>query len=135
MAKVLRVLIVDDESEIVRLLTEIVTTIGWVAVGARDGMEAYELFKRDRFDLVITDIYMPRMNGLELLVKIKHDNARTPVMLITAYSHFKQLIQSLRCKPDGFLQKPFDISDLITSIGKIKITDDETVETEQNSES
>ncbi len=125
MSKPLRVLVVDDEIEIVRLLVEIITTIGWEAVGARDGDEAYEYFKREKFDLIISDIYMPKMNGLELLAKVKKDSVKTPVMLITGYSHFKQLIQSLKYKPDGFLQKPFDISDLIVSISNLQIGDSE----------
>ncbi|MDK9699542.1 MAG: response regulator [bacterium] len=130
MPRRLRVLIVDDEVEIVRLLSEIISTVGWEAVGARDGLDAYELFKREKFDLIITDIYMPRMNGLELLAKVKKDKVEMPVMLITGYSHFKQLLQSLRYKPDGFLQKPFDVSELILSIGNIQM-DDQEMEAEQ----
>ena len=129
MPRRLRVLIVDDEVEIVRLLSEIITTVGWESVGARDGMEAYELFKREKFDLIITDIYMPKMNGLELLAKVKKDKIDMPVLLITGYSHFKQLLLSLRFKPDGFLQKPFDVTELIMSIGNIKIDDQEVEET------
>ena len=120
MAKHFRALIVDDELDSVRLLVEILTSIGWETFGVHDGEVAYKLFKRKKFELVITDIYMPRMSGLELLAKVKAESPKTAVILITAYAHYVQVTQSLDHKPDGFLIKPFDISELVLLISNLQ---------------
>ncbi len=122
MAKHFRALIVDDDISSVRLLAEILASIGWETVGIHDGAVAYNMFKRKHFDLIVTDIYMPRMNGLELLAKVKAESPKTAVILITAYSHYVQVTQTLDRKPDGFLLKPFDISELVLLISNLQIS-------------
>jgi len=108
-----RILIVDDEAAARGLLRRVNSHFGFETIEAKDGEEGWELYIEDKPDLTISDIYMPKMNGLQLLSKIKKDNENAKVILITGYSHFRLLLQNNpQIRPDGFLEKPFDIEDL-----------------------
>ena len=107
--KELDLLVVDDEEIIRNRLKELGENLGFNVRTAKDGVEAWESFKDKEPDLVILDIYMPRMNGLLVLHKIKECNPECPVILITGFLHYEQLIQKDRVKPDGFIIKPFHL--------------------------
>ncbi len=68
--------------------------------------------------MVISDIYMPYINGLFLLLKIKEARADCPVLLMTGYKHYKQLIVKDELWPDGFIEKPFSVDDMCEKIEK-----------------
>jgi len=113
------VLVADDESEIRHLLKEALELYGFDVVEAVDGMEALRIFKEIRPNLVISDIYMPFLNGVVLLNKIKILAIYTPVILITGYSHYKQLLDGSRFPPDGFIEKPFSIEELHATVTRV----------------
>lgn len=106
MADNLRILVVDDDPYLLDLLIETLTSIGYNAVGAANGEEALTKVRKSRFGLVITDIKMPGINGLELAHKIKSDYPRLPVILITGVFSADILKGS---DADGLLTKPFRI--------------------------
>lgn len=137
MADNLRILVVDDDPYLLDLLIETLTSIGYDAVGATNGNEALVELKKSVFGLVITDIKMPEINGLELARIIKNDYPRLPVILITGVFSADILEGS---KADGLLTKPFRIGhmeELIArtvaperlsgndSSGKVLIVDDD----------
>ena len=102
-------LVADDEEIIRNRLKDLGEKLGFTVYTAKDGMEGWETFKEKQPDLVVLDIYMPRMNGLLLLHKIKEFCPERPVILITGFLHYEQLIQKDRIKPDGFIIKPFHL--------------------------
>ncbi|MBC8278303.1 MAG: response regulator [FCB group bacterium] len=112
----LKALLVDDEIHLLDILKQVMEALGIQAFLAEDGEAALEIYKKEKPDLVISDIYMPKMNGISLLKEIKAYEPEKPVVLITGYAHYKQLIGSLETGPDGFLEKPFDLSKLIELI-------------------
>jgi len=113
----LKALLVDDEEQLVEILKQVVEAIGMVGLTAHDGMEALEIYHREKPDIVISDIYMPQLNGIGLMQKIKkHDPKHPPVVLITGYAHYRQLLDNLNSTPDGFLEKPFDLRKIIEII-------------------
>lgn len=106
------ILIVDDNPNMSSLLGDMLEVFDYPSVRASDGQQALdELEKRD-FALVITDMRMPNMTGLELLQKVKSKHPKLPVVLISGYSlaEFDSDIEG--SKPDGFLAKPFMMSDI-----------------------
>jgi len=115
------VLVVDDEPHIKDFLGELLEFQGLKALKAADGMEAWQIFQSSpEIDLVVSDIAMPKMNGLDLLKKIKENRPQLPVILITAYSNLiNPKANGNGVHPDGFFTKPFDIYNLIKKIDEL----------------
>jgi len=107
-----RVLVVDDEPFMVRTLMKILETLGYSAVCAHGGREAFRIVLAEHVDLVITDLHMPDMTGLELLASVKAHNAATPVILVTGYGVDSARESAGKWKADGFLGKPFTVTEL-----------------------
>lgn len=101
------VLIVDDEKYIRDILSRIVQREGYAVTVARDGVEAFNILQKARFDYVISNIDMPNMSGLELLEKIKSLNRNTRVLLITSRTGYYSPHDVLRAGADFFITKPF----------------------------
>ncbi|PIY97056.1 MAG: hypothetical protein COY66_01475 [Candidatus Kerfeldbacteria bacterium CG_4_10_14_0_8_um_filter_42_10] len=102
-----RLLVADDEEIIRQRLVELGGKMNFAVTAASDGDEAWKLFQKDPPDLVVLDIYMPRINGLTVLHHIKGIRPDCPVILITGFLQYEQLIQRDKVKPDGFIIKPF----------------------------
>lgn len=102
------ILIVDDEADIALTLKALVERDGYRALTAFDGTEALHKIVEEHPDLVVTDITMPRMDGLELIEKMRSTAgvADTPVILMSAHDH---------ATPMRFLRKPFTASELLAS--------------------
>lgn len=122
----LTLLIADDEDIIRSRLKDLGEKLGFKVYAAKDGMEGWETFKEIQPDLVVLDIYMPRMNGLLLMHKIKESCPECPVILITGFLHYEQLIQKDRIKPDGFIIKPFHLEKIANLM--LELVDERTPE-------
>ncbi len=101
------ILVVDDDPTLLELLTDTLLAVGYSATPAADGMIALDLLANHKFDLVITDIKMPRMDGLQLLKRIKRHYPQLPVLFITGVATPEVIGQA---EPDGWLAKPFRIA-------------------------
>ena len=113
----LKALLVDDEVQLVEILRQVVEALGMVGLTAHNGLEALEIYHREKPDIIISDIYMPQLNGIGLMQKVKKLTPKTPpVVLITGYAHYRQLLDNLDSAPDGFLEKPFDLRKIIDII-------------------
>lgn len=114
MSDVKRLLIVDDEETVTFSLyqTFINSTIDCEVLTASSGDEALKRIEKSKFDLVITDIAMPGINGLDLLSLIKSRNPRTRVIVITAYGSDENEERAYHLGADFYLEKPFDIQEL-----------------------
>ncbi|MBU0517741.1 response regulator [bacterium] len=114
-----KILIADDEEVIRESLRRMGEMLGFEVHTAVDGNDAWETFMAIWPDFAILDIYMPKVNGLVLLNRIKDVNAQCQVILITGYMHFKQLSKQSPMKPDGFITKPFSLEDIVARIFKL----------------
>lgn len=111
-------LLVDDELPVLEFLDDCMHQIGMDTILARDGEEAWQLFLQNQPPLVITDIYMPKKNGIILLRQIKRQFPDTLVILITGHPVSKGFQKFGTIPPDAFLEKPFDLETLLKSIQK-----------------
>ena len=101
------ILVVDDNATMRDLLVDTLDAIGYVPTGASDGSEALQKLKEQKFDLMITDIMMPGIDGIALLKEVRKDYPNLPVLFITGVAS-PEVVD--RASPDGFLAKPFRIS-------------------------
>ena len=104
-----KLLIVDDEEHIREGLKKLSTSLGFEVYTSDDGITGCEDFRKVQPDLVILDIYMPRMNGLMVMHKMKEIDPDCPIILITGFLHYELLIQRRGIRPDGFILKPFKL--------------------------
>ncbi|RLC47581.1 MAG: hypothetical protein DRH70_03040 [Candidatus Coatesbacteria bacterium] len=109
-ASSINVLVVDDQDCLVELLADIVNGLGFGSEMAHDGLEAIEKFDEGNFQMVITDIKMPRMDGIELMKRIKENRPDVPVIAITGYGSESTEEELLYDGVDGFLEKPFRVA-------------------------
>ena len=107
-----RVLIVDDEAEVRKTLTDILRAMRYPDTleieGVADGRDGLDAVVRQRPDLVLLDLQMPRMNGLMLLKQIREVEPRLPVIVISATQENKLSTEALRQGAVAYLPKPFD---------------------------
>ena len=106
------VLIVDDEQDIREMLSEWLTTWGYRPLQAEDGPEALQIVREEPVDLVLTDLRMPQMNGIELLSRIKEIRPDTAVLMLTGFGTVENAVEALKLGADDYVLKPFDIEDL-----------------------
>lgn len=112
MASSLDVLIVDDEEKICQLLEQILSARGCAVRTSPDGLQALAEFKRQPADVVITDIKMPKMDGIELLRELKHLDPLLNVVVITAYPSVEGAVEAMQCGACDFITKPFDLAQI-----------------------
>ncbi len=101
-----KIMVVDDEKLIVRLLSMSLQSDGYETVKAYNGEEGLALFKKETPDIVITDIKMPGMDGLELLKKIKEHDPNTEVIIVTGHGDIDSTIIALQHGASDFINKP-----------------------------
>lgn len=107
-----RVLIVDDNPNMSNLLADMLEVFDFSSRRASDGEEALTLLNQQDFGLLITDLRMPKMSGLELLKTVKDKYPRLPVVVISGYSTEATESELLTAGADGFLNKPFRMNDI-----------------------
>jgi diguanylate cyclase (GGDEF)-like protein len=85
---------------------------------AKNGQEGYELYKKHSPDIVVTDVQMPKLNGLDLCEKIRKENKDIPIVVASAYNDNDFLLRSIQLEINGYITKPIDLKDLINVIEK-----------------
>ena len=113
------VLSVDDDEEMIGLLHEVVSQLGHVSVTAVDGVDALEKLGESEFDIIITDISMPRMNGIELTKRIKTEFEEIDVVVVTGYQEEYKYTDVIEIGASDFISKPFNINELEAKINRI----------------
>jgi DNA-binding NtrC family response regulator len=110
------VLIVDDEPAIVRMLKDALGMFrhdhGYTVEIACDGVDALAALKRHQFDLVLLDMYMPRMSGLELLEEMRRLKVSAPVLMLTGNDDARSAADALSSGIFAYIPKPFDLQHL-----------------------
>lgn len=113
------ILIVDDEEIIRESLSFILKKDGYRVQEAANGRAALELLKKDSFDLVITDLEMPEMKGVELLEQLSHMSPETLVVIITAYGSIDTAIAALRMGAIDYILKPVEFDELLVKVRRL----------------
>lgn len=114
-----KVLVIDDEPGVRELISEALSISEITAVQAADGLEALSFLRRERFDLLILDINMPKLDGLGLLEKLRTEGMSVPVLILSARADKADINQGLRTGADDYLTKPFSIEELILRVKAI----------------
>ena len=108
-----RILIVDDEAMICSILSRRLAQEGYVCVTAKNGREALSLFYKETFSLIITDIKMPEMDGIELMKRVRTVNPSMIVIMVTAFPEIDLAVEAMRLGAYDFLRKPLENLDLV----------------------
>lgn len=110
-----RILVVDDERQITRMLRTSLQSSGYSVVVANDGLEGFDLFQAERPDLIITDLAMPEMNGQELTEAVRR-LAKTPIIVLSVRDAERMKIAALDGGADDYLTKPFSMPELLARV-------------------
>jgi two-component system, OmpR family, KDP operon response regulator KdpE len=110
-----RILVVDDERQITRMLRASLQSCGYEVLVAGNGVEAYSRFEADRPDLIITDLAMPEMNGLELTQAVRRV-AQTPIIVLSVRDTDVMKVTALDEGADDYLTKPFSTPELLARV-------------------
>ncbi len=113
-----RILIVDDEPTVSDILARRLVKEGYVCIRANNGKEALQYFNKDPFSLVISDMKMPEMGGLELLRKLKAASPKIMVIMITAFPEIDMAVEAMRLGAYDFLTKPVTLDLVVLSVRK-----------------
>ena len=105
----MKILIVEDEDMIREGVSDYLTDCGYETIQAADGLEALEQFSNHQVDLVLLDIQMPKLNGLEVLSEIRK-SSQVPVLMLTAFQDEEYKMSAFAALADGYLEKPFSLS-------------------------
>lgn len=111
-----RILVVDDEPNMVTGLKDNLEFEGYEVDTASDGAQAYEMIKNNTFDLVILDVMMPKMNGFDVCKQLRKEEIEIPIILLTAKGEEIDKVIGLELGADDYIQKPFSIRELLARI-------------------
>jgi two-component system alkaline phosphatase synthesis response regulator PhoP len=113
-----RILAADDENDILLLIRTALESAGHRVMTASNGMDALELIQEEKPDLIILDLMMPGMSGLEVLKKIKADETLgpTPVIMLTGISERDKIQEALDGGAEYYIVKPFEYNDLLGKV-------------------
>ncbi|HJV54645.1 MAG TPA: sigma-54 dependent transcriptional regulator [Methylomirabilota bacterium] len=111
-----KILVVDDEAEIRSLLAAVLQSKGYEVVTAEDGAAALEAVPRERPAVILMDLSMPRMNGMDALPEIKRLDPELPVIICTAHADLATAVRAMKLGAYDYLTKPFDVELLILTL-------------------
>jgi DNA-binding NtrC family response regulator len=115
-----RILIVDDEIDMLELLELIITDrTGYEVVTTNNPLEIPELLKKEPFDLLMTDLRMPDIDGIELIEMVKQIDEHIPFIIITAYGTIESAVEAMRKGAFDYITKPFRQEQILLTIEKV----------------
>jgi DNA-binding response OmpR family regulator len=112
-----KVLVVEDHHDTSFMLCRLLKMEGYEVEHAIDGMVGYNTAASEHPDLIITDIQMPRMNGIEMIKRIRKDDglSRTPIIVMSAYGK-RMINDAMQAGADGFVEKPIDFEKFLSTV-------------------
>ena len=114
--KLKKILIIDDERSIRATLKEILEFEKYLVETAQDGIEGYKMSEEKNFDLIICDIKMPKIDGIETLKKIVENNILSPVIMISGHGDIETAVQTLKIGAFDYIEKPLDLNRVLTCV-------------------
>jgi DNA-binding NtrC family response regulator len=115
-SKAVRILIVDDDAGQRSLLDSFLRGQGFETVLAASGEQALEILRTDKFNMMISDVRMPGISGLETLRRARKEHANLPVLLVTAFTDIRDAVGAMRDGAVNYLSKPIDLDELLASV-------------------
>ena len=109
------ILVVDDNKEIVYSLSELLKYEGYQVMGAYDGMQALDVLEKNKIDLILLDVMMPRMNGLSALMKLR-ERHKIPVIILSAKTEESDKVSGLIMGADDYVEKPYNPAELMARV-------------------
>ena len=125
------ILIVDDEKSMREFLKILLVKEGYKVFTAQDGDQALELIQKSPVDLVVSDIRMPGISGLELLARIKDHDEDVPVIMITAFASPNDAVQAMKSGAYDYISKPFNVDEIKSVIHSATKRNDSSVKSQQ----
>jgi DNA-binding response OmpR family regulator len=113
-------LIVEDEVRMSELLRKGLTEEGHTATCAKDGAEGLALAKQYEFDVIILDVMMPKLSGYEMAKRLRAEQVRTPILMLTAKDAVPDIVHGLDLGADDYMTKPFSFDELIARLRAVK---------------
>ena len=113
------ILVIDDDRTFRNALTEYLIHNGYKVDSAESGETAIKMLKENPADVVLLDIYMPEMDGLKVLTKIREEKIPTKVIILTAADGLRIVQECVKLGADEFITKPFNLNLLVETIGKV----------------
>lgn len=111
-----KVLVIDDDELLLSLMQNILQTQGYTILSTADGPRGIAIYKEERPDVVLLDLGLPSMNGLEVLRKIRKFDEKARVIVVTGYGSAESVEVAYRAGAWDFVQKPFDNTDVLQLI-------------------
>ncbi|MEK5336011.1 response regulator transcription factor [Bacillus sp. FSL M8-0166] len=111
-----KILVVEDEKKIARVLSLELEYEGYEVTVKETGMDGLQALEEDSFDLVLLDVMLPELSGLEVLRRVRKTNTATPIILITARGSVPDKVSGLDLGANDYITKPFDIEELLARI-------------------
>ena len=110
-----KILVVDDDREIVKVLSKLLELEGYEVYGAYDGMEALEVLTRSQIHLILLDVMMPKLDGLSTLMEVRK-RQNIPVMILSAKTEESDKVLGLSMGADDYVSKPFQTAELMARV-------------------
>lgn len=111
-----RILVIDDEKSIRNTLKEILSYEGYEVTEAQDGSEGLKLAEKEKFDIILSDIKMPKMDGIEVLEKLQELSPETPVVMISGHGNIETAVEAIRKGAFDYISKPLDLNRMLVTI-------------------
>jgi len=115
---VARILVVEDEESVRDFVTRVLTMHGHSVLVAKDGAEAVELMDNHHFELLLSDIAMPMMDGISLALKVRASRPHIPIILMTGFADERQRAHNLTLLIEALITKPFNMEQLLKVVDK-----------------
>ena len=114
-----KILIAEDDRELAELFCHVLTKNGYAVKGVANGREGLDAVRSDYYDLIISDIMMPLMDGYEFVRSVREDGINTPVLMITAKDAFDDMRAGFVSGTDDYMVKPININEMVLRVGAL----------------
>ena len=115
----MRILLVEDEVPLALAISEVLKKQNYIVDIVHDGREGFDYALANIYDVIILDVLLPSISGIEVLIKLRNENIKTPILLLTALSQTEDKILGLDNGADDYLTKPFEIDELMARLRAI----------------
>ncbi|MDY6842966.1 MAG: response regulator [Thermodesulfobacteriota bacterium] len=112
----LKILIVEDEKDCREMLEELLTSSGFIVEAAKDGTEGIIRLEKEEYDLVITDLMMPQVNGIDVLRTAKKINPHAQVIIVTGFASLETALQAIKEGAYDYIMKPFKLEEVVKAV-------------------
>ena len=126
----MRILLIEDETKTLQSLRQGLEEYGWTVNTASDGQSGLRLAQQSNYDVIVSDITMPGMSGLELCRQLRQEGSVTPIMLLTALNQTDDKVVGLDAGADDYLAKPFEFKELVARVKALARRPTSTLRTE-----